>query len=129
MLTKLTTTTVTRICTGRKPDGSICNAENALAFSSLKLGVSNSRVGFKDKDLIVTPLCTTCMKANEIFNRTWDDLPETFPTYRLRAATNFLAKQLKDASQIDAGCLSDVMAETSDPPVILDDWPSGDGTI
>ena len=125
MLTKLTPTKITNVCPGSYYGG-ICSNEVEINLSSLKLGKTAGR--YKLKDNIVLPICTTCAGTETLF-RYWGTLTTDNPTYKIKAAINFLGKKLKEAGQLDTGCSADIMAETSDPPVILDDYPAGDGTL
>lgn len=128
MLIKLTPTTIVQRCDGTKPDDSPCLSMNNIPFSSLVLGVS-VRTIYKNKDAIALPLCPTCGRSSETLFRVWANLPPTTINYNLKCAINFLGKKLKEASQLDSRCAAELMAEVSDPPVILSDYPPGDGSI
>lgn len=125
MLTKLTPTIVTNKCPGYY-NGSTCNQEVAINFATLELGQSAGSRNIKDN--ILLPICTRCSGRETLF-RYWGILDSSIPSYKQKAAINFLGKKLKEAGQLNAGCSTDIMAEITDPPVILDAYPTGDGTL
>jgi len=126
MIIKLTPVTVTNLCPAIKDDGSICSTIVEIPFSSLELGISRDSYVFKDN--IILPPCTSC-KGQETLFRYWFPVSLDNPGLKNKQVNNFLGKKLKEAGQINNGCRDEIMKETSDPPTILADYPSGAGYV
>lgn len=126
MIIKLTKNSITNICPGALPDDSYCYNIVEIPISNLKLGISSGSIILKDN--IVLPTCLKC-KGQETLFRYWHNVDPANPGFKNKQVNNFLSKLLKEAGQIDEGCKTEIMTETSNPPVILADYPSGDGFI